>query len=119
METKSFKKEVKDDTEKVEEVKETSVDNKKIEQLDNKLLSKDDEIKKLKAQLAEAQKVNKVKKGDIRAEVNRQGDVKLIKIGLDDFGKAVWKKANELTDADIERRNEFISEIKQLNAKKN
>ena len=120
METKSFKKEVKEDTEQVEDVKEiVTVDNKKIEQLDNKLLSKDDEIKKLKAQLAEAQKVNKAKKGDIRAEVNRQGDVKLIKIGLDDFGKAVWKKANELTDADIERRNKFISEIKQLNAKKN
>lgn len=86
--------------------------------LDKKILEKDEEIKNLKAKLTEAREINKVKKGDIRAEVNRQGDIKLIKIGVDKFGRAVWKKANKLTDADLERRKEYILSIKQLNAKK-
>jgi hypothetical protein len=122
MDTNSFKKEVKEDvTENVtKEVEQTlePVNNAKVERLDKKVLSKDEEIKKLKAQLAEAQKVNKLKKGDIRAEVNRQGDVKLIKIGLDSFGKPIWKKANKLTDADVKRREQYMQDIKQLNAKK-
>lgn len=91
---------------------------KKENALDIKVLSKDEEIKKLKAQLAEARTVNKLKVGDIRAEVNRQGDVKLICIGVNDNGQRVWKKANELTDADITRREKYMQNIKQLNAKK-
>ena len=107
------------DTENKEKAEQNNIQNqKKVQELDNKLLSKDEEIKKLKAQLSEAQKVNKLKKGDIRAEVNDCGDVRFIKIGRDEDGKAIWKKANELTDADIERREKFIQEIKEQNAKK-
>lgn len=119
MENKSFKKEVKDETElnvQVEPVKGNN-DN-KVEQLDSTLLSKDEEIKILKQQLAEAQKVNKIKKGDIRAEVNSCGDPKLVKIGLDEFGKPLWRKANELTKADEERWEKYKESIKQNNAKK-
>lgn len=101
--------------------KETPVEQKdsnKINELDNKLLSKDDEIKALKAKLANAQKVNKIKKGDIRAEVNICGDSKRICIGLDSMGRRMWKDAVELTDADVKRREDYISGIKQQNAKK-
>jgi predicted RNase H-like nuclease (RuvC/YqgF family) len=111
MDTKSFTKK------SVEDKKEPEVDT-KINELDNKLLSKDEEIKQLKARLQEAQKVNKLKKGDIRAEVNRQGDIKLICIGKNENGQKEWKKADELTEADIERRNEYIQAIKVQNAKK-
>jgi len=92
--------------------------NKKLEQKDNQVLSKDEEIKRLKASLSEAKTLNKVKKGDVRAEVNRQGDIKLKCIGLDESGKRSWKKANELTDADIIRMNDYRTKIKQNNAKK-
>lgn len=116
MENKSFKKTEEDN------VVQPTQDNKKpsneITNMSKTILTKDEEIRQLKLQLSEAQKVNKLKKGDIRAEVNRQGDPKLIKIGVDNFGKPVWKKANSLTDSDIERRNQYIENIKQLNAKK-
>lgn len=115
MDTNSFKKKTKDEApEKEEKVVKSSKD---VNDLDNKLLSKDEEIKKLKLQLQEAQKLNKIKKGDIRAEVNRQGDPKLIKCGLDESGKPIWIKANELTDADI-KEEEYIETIKANNLKK-
>ena len=90
----------------------------KVEALDKRILDKDEEIAALKAKLAESQEVNKIKKGDIRAEINRQGDTKLIKIGKDEQGKSIWKKAKELTDSDIARRKAYIAGIKQLNSKK-
>ena len=89
-----------------------------LEQKDNQVLSKDEEIKRLKASLSEAKTLNKVKKGDVRAEVNRQGDIKLKCIGTDESGKRIWKKANELTDADIIRMADYRTKIKQNNAKK-
>lgn len=121
MDIKSFNKKKDKVTEEVTE--EVSNDNeqkakKKINEMDNKILSKDDEIKKLKTQLSEARKINKIKVGDIRAEVNRQGDPKLICIGTNESGQREWVKANELTDADIERRKEYIRSIKQINAKR-
>ena len=100
------------------EIKESKKKNPKLELADQKLLDKDKDIEALKAKLAESQEINKAKKGDIRAETNRQGDPKLIKIGKNSTGQAEWRKANELTDADIERRNKYIAEIKQNNAKK-
>jgi len=95
-----------------------SATNKKVDNLDKKILSKDEEIKELKLKLSEAQQINKMKKGDIRAETNREGDPKLICIGLDNFGRRLFKKATELTDSDIARRDEYINSIKQLNARK-
>ena len=92
--------------------------NAKAELVDKRILDKDKEIAILKAKLADSQEINKIKKGDIRAEVNRQGDPKLIKIGKDAFGKSIWKVAKDLTNADIERRLEYIESIKQKNAKK-
>lgn len=92
--------------------------NKQIDQKDNQLLAKEEEIRLLKESLKESKNINKAKKGDIRAETNRQGDVKLICIGLDESGKRSWKKANELTDADIARMEAYRKSIKQNNAKK-
>lgn len=115
MDTKSFKKEVKEDALETENVPQ---EDNKVEELDNKILSKDEEIKRLKQQLADAQKANKFKKEDIRSLVNSEGDPKLIKVGLDDFGRAVWVRADKLTDADIKRRENYIENIKQHNAKK-
>jgi Na+/phosphate symporter len=114
--------------EQIEEVKESKADStkepekkesKKIENLDNKILAKDEEIKALKQKLADAQKSNKAKVGDIRAETNRMGDVAKICVGVDENGRRLWKKATDLTDADIKRREEYINSIKQLNARKN
>jgi hypothetical protein len=110
MDIKNFNKKSESETE--------NISKKELNALDNKVLSKDEEIKKLKAQLAEAKSINKLKTGDIRAELNSCGDAKLICIGTNDSGQRVWKKANELTDADIERRNNYIANIKQLNAKR-
>lgn len=91
---------------------------KEINALDKKVLSKDDEIKALKAQLSAAQDVNKTKKGDIKGSVNAAGDIAKICIGTNPNGQRVFKRANKLTEADIERRNNYIKEIKQANARK-
>jgi organic radical activating enzyme len=116
MDTKSLEKEA---DMAVEETSNKKDKNKKeLEKLDKELLSKDDEIKQLKAKLAEAQKVNKMKPEDIRAKVNREGDIARVCIGVNANGQRDWKKATELTDADIERREEYIRSIKQANAKK-
>lgn len=112
MDTSSLNKE---DTPVVEE---TKSNRKEVEALDKKLLSKDDEIKELKKKLSEAQKVNKMKVTDIRATVNREGDVAKICIGVNPDGQRVFKKATELTDADIKRREEYVQGIKASNARK-
>ena len=86
---------------------------------ETEIKSKDDEIKKLRAELQKAQSVSKESpKGDIRDSVNRQGDVKKICIGVNSTGQREWKNANELTADDIKAREAYISQIKQLNAKK-
>jgi hypothetical protein len=113
MDSQSFKKHVSDETSNDTKTQ------KDVENLGNVLLSKDEEIKQLKAKLVEAQQVNKLKKGDIRAEINRNGDVKRICIGVDAFGRRVWKDANRLTDADIKNRESYLQSIKQQNSKKN
>jgi hypothetical protein len=123
MDTKSFKKKVDESSEEVNqevktEVKKEVITDNELNNLGKEMLSKDEEIRQLKLKLAEAQQVNKLKKGDIRAEVNRLGDPKRICIGVDSFGRRLWKDANRLTDADIESRENYVKSIKQQNAKK-
>ena len=55
---------------------------------------------------------------DIKARVNRQGDEARVCIGVNANGQREFKKATKLTDADIKRREAYISEIKQVNARK-
>ena len=74
---------------------------------------------KLKRELEESKKIALTKSNiDIRQKVNKTGDIARICIGINEAGNRVWKKATELTEADIERRNRYIAEIKQRNAKK-
>lgn len=93
-------------------------DSKKFNNLENQLSSKDAEIKALKQKLKEAQQVNKAKTGDIKAKTNLLGDVARVCVGVDEFGRRLWKKATELSESDIKKREEYIQSIKQLNAKK-
>ena len=92
---------------------------KEYEKSSSIILEKDDEIKKLKRELEESKKIALTKSNiDIRQKVNKTGDIARICIGINEAGNRVWKKATELTEADIERRNRYIAEIKQRNAKK-
>lgn len=91
---------------------------KELQQKDKNVNSKDEEIKRLRANLSELQKVSKANRGDIRGSVNRQGDPKKICIGLGDDGVRIWKRADKLTDEDIEKRKVYIESIQQQNAKK-
>jgi len=122
MDTKNLSNKIteskKDNKNNVQENKQIETLNRQAEQKDKQVLAKDEEIRQLKASLAESQKINKTKKGDVRAEVNRQGDTKLKCIGVDESGKRLWRKANELTDADIERMEQYRAKIRQNNAKK-
>ena len=91
---------------------------KEINKLDNKVITQEEEIKQLKESLKSAKEAVKVRTGDIRQSVNREGDEAKVCIGANDKGQRVWKKATTLTDADIKRRNEYIQNIRQMNAKK-
>ena len=113
METNSFKKNQTTTTEE-----DVNIINNQVSILEKNVSSKDEEIKQLKLKLAEAQKINKTKTGDIRASINREGDVKLICVGVDDFGIRIWKKATDLSDEDIKKRDVYIENIRALNSKK-
>ena len=82
------------------------------------LAAKEAEIKALKGKLEAAQNINKLPTGDIRKKVNALGDVAKICVGLSKNGQRVFKRADKLTNADIEARNKYIKEIKQVNARK-
>ena len=102
---------------KLAEEKAKTKDSNKLEIADQKLLDKDDEIAKLKAKLADARKVNITKKDDIKGRVNVKGDMARVKIGVGSDGNPIFKKAIDLTEADIKRREAYKKTIKQLNSK--
>lgn len=121
METADFtKKKKEDNTQSVDSNNNNTNDsnNNQLKNLNKSIIDKDREIAELKRKIAESKQIIKGKKGDIRSEVNSLGDPKKICIGVDGFGRRIFKKATALTDEDIERRKEYIESIQQRNAKK-